>query len=141
MYVAVNEVNMPQKLIRLVKMIMSNMQSQIIIQTKLSTPFTKHKGVRQDNGVAYLLFNTTLEYAIRKSDIQTRGTILYKSVQLMAYADDMVIIGRSLASMSEGFQLLEEANKEVGLVINVGKTKYMAAANTQSRSKPRTIEI
>jgi len=42
--------------------------------------------------------------------------------------------------MNEGFQLLEEASKEVGLVINVGKTKYMAAANTQNCSKPRTIE-
>jgi hypothetical protein len=59
----------------------------------------------------------------------------------MAYADDIVIIGRSLASLKEGFQLLEEASKEVGLVINEGKTKYTVAANTQNCSKPRTIEI
>jgi len=52
-----------------------------------------------------------------------------------------VIIGRSLASMKESFQLLEKATKEVGLVINEGKTKYMVAANTQSCSKPCTIEI
>jgi hypothetical protein len=31
--------------------------------------------------------------------------------------------------------------KEVGLVINEGKTKYMVAANTQINSKPRAIEI
>ena len=43
--------------------------------------------------------------------------------------------------MKDGFQLLEEASKEVGLVINVGKTKYMVATNTQNCSKPRTIEI
>ena len=59
----------------------------------------------------------------------------------MAYADDTVTISRSLASMIEGFQLLEEASKEVGLVINEGKTKYMEAANTQNCSKPRAIEI
>jgi len=91
--------------------------------------------------MACLLFNITLEYAITKSGIQTRGTIFYKSVQLVAYADDIVIIGRSLASMTEGFQLLEEASKEVGLVINEGKTKYTVAANTQNCSKPCTIEI
>jgi sorting nexin-29 len=51
-------------------------------------------------------------YAIRKLRIQTRGTIFYKSVQLMAYADDIVIIGRSLASMKEAFQLLEEASNK-----------------------------
>jgi len=32
----------------------------------------------------------------------------------MVYADDIVIIGRTLASMKEDFQLLEETSKEVG---------------------------
>jgi len=56
----------------------------------------------------------------------------------MAYAYDIVVIGRSLASMKEAFQLLEEASKEVGLV-NEGKTKYLVAANTKNYSKPHTI--
>ena len=96
MYVAMNELNIPQTLIRLVKMIMSDMQSQIKIQSMLSAPFIIHKGVRQGDAVACLLFNITLEYAIRKSGIQTRCTVLYKSVQIMVYADDIVIIDRSL---------------------------------------------
>ena len=108
-----NELNIPQKLIRLVRMVMSNTQSQIKIQLKLSAPLIIHKGIRQGDALACLLFNITLEYAIRKSGIQTRGTIFYKSVQLMAYADDIVIIGRSLASMKD-FQLLEETSKVVG---------------------------
>jgi len=45
MYVAMNELNISQKLIRLVRMIMSHMQSQIEIQSKLSAPFIIHKGV------------------------------------------------------------------------------------------------
>jgi hypothetical protein len=63
-----------------------------------------------------------LEYAIRKSGMQTRGTIFYKLVQLTAYGDDIAIVGRSLASMTEGFHLLEDASMEVGLVISEGKT-------------------
>jgi hypothetical protein len=59
----------------------------------------------------------------------------------MAYADDTVIIGRSLASLKEAFQLLEEARKGVRLVVNEGKTKYMVAANIQNCSKPRTFEM
>jgi len=59
----------------------------------------------------------------------------------MAYADDIVIIGKAVASMKEAFQLLEEASNEVGLAINEGKTKYMVEANTQNCSKPRTIQI
>jgi hypothetical protein len=82
-----------------------------------------------------------LEYTIRKPGVPTRGTIFYKSAQLLAHANDVVIIGRSLASMREAFQLLEEASKELVLVVNEGKTKYMVAANTQNCNKPRAIEI
>jgi len=83
-YGAMNELNIPEKLIRLVKMIMSGMQNQIKIRSKLLAPFTIHKGVRQGDALACLLFNVTLEYAIRKSGIQTRGTKFYKLVQPLA---------------------------------------------------------
>jgi hypothetical protein len=59
----------------------------------------------------------------------------------MACTNDKIIIDGSLASMKETFQLLEEASKEVGLVVNEGKTKYTVAANTQNCSKPLAIEI
>ena len=117
------------------------MPSQIKIQLNLSAPFIIHEGVQQGDVLACLLFNITLEYAIRKLGIQTSGTIFCKLVQLMAYADDIVIIDRSLASMKEAFHLLEEASKEVRLVVNEGKTKYMVAANIQNRSKPLAFEI
>jgi hypothetical protein len=39
------------------------------------------------------------------------------------YADDIVIIGRCLASVKEALQLLEVASKEAGLVANESKTK------------------
>jgi len=131
MYKAMNELNIPEKLIRLVKMIMSNMQSQIKIQSKHSAPFIIHKSVQQGDALACLLFNITLEYAIIKSGF-------YKPVHLTAYAYDIVVIGRSLASMKEAFQLLEEACKEVGLV-KEGKTKYLVAAKTQNYNKTHTI--
>jgi len=42
--------------------------------------------------------------------------------------------------MKDGFQLLEEASKEVGLVINEGKARHMVAANTQNCSKPTPLK-
>ena len=57
MYVAMNEINVPEKLIRLVvKMMMSNMQSQIKIHLKLSAPFIIHHGVWQGDALAHLPF-------------------------------------------------------------------------------------
>jgi len=98
--------------------------------------------------VSFMIFTASVRkildqpsYAIRKSGIQTRGAIFCNLVQSMACADDIVIIGRSLVSMREGFQLLEAASKEMGLVICEDKTKYMIAANTQNCSETRAFEI
>jgi hypothetical protein len=55
----------------------------------------------------------------------------------MVYAFDIIIIGRSFASMRELFHLLEETSKEVLLVIYEGKTKYTVAANTCEASGAR----
>jgi len=70
-------------------MIMSNMHNQIKIPLKFSAPFIIDKGVQQAGTLACFFFTITLERAIRKQGIQTRGTKHYKSVQLMAYAVDI----------------------------------------------------
>jgi hypothetical protein len=47
MYKATNELNIPEKLIRLIKMIMSNMQCRIKIQSKHSASFIIDKSVQE----------------------------------------------------------------------------------------------
>jgi hypothetical protein len=44
----------------------------------------------------------------------------------LAYADDIVIIGCSLAVVKETFISIEKAAKEMGLTVNEKKTKFMA---------------
>jgi mannose/fructose-specific phosphotransferase system component IIA len=56
----------------------------------------------------------------------TRGTVFNKSIQIFAYADDIVITGCSLAVVKEAFVSMEEAAKEMGLTVNENKTKFMA---------------
>jgi len=53
----------------------------------------------------------------------------------------MTALIATLASTKEAFQLLEEAHKEVGLVVNNGQTKYTVEANTQNCSKTHAIEM
>jgi sorting nexin-29 len=64
-------------------------------------------GVRQGDALACLLFNIDLEKVIRDLGINQRGTIFYKSVQILAYADDTDIIGRAQKAMKEAFTNLE----------------------------------
>jgi hypothetical protein len=52
------------------------------------------KFFRQGDAIAPLLFNVVLEIAITRSKIETKGTIFDKCGQIMAYADDVVIMGR-----------------------------------------------
>ena len=56
---------------------------------------------------------------------QTRGTIFNKSVQILAYADDIDIITRSESTLKEYFFALERAVGNAKLIINEGKTKHM----------------
>ena len=61
----------------------------------------------------------------------TSGSIFTKSVQLLAYADDIDIIGRSVASVRETYIALEREANKVGLMVNEGKTKLMVAGSTR----------
>jgi hypothetical protein len=44
--------------------------------------------------------------------------------QLLAYADDVNLLGDNIASTNKNKETLTDASKEVGLEINVKKTKH-----------------
>ena len=45
--------------------------------------------------------------------------------QLLAYADDVNILGGNVHTVKENVEALVFATKEIGLEVNVDKTKYM----------------
>ena len=81
--------------------------------------------MRQGNALACLLFNIALEKVIRDSGIQTRGTIFFKTVQILAYADDIDLMARTIPGLKEAFLNLEKCARNMGLVINQENTVYM----------------
>ena len=140
LYNAMREFKIPNKLISLTRMTMENTQSQVRIQSDLSDPITTRKGLRQGDSLACLLFNLALEKAVRRAGIQTNGTIFYKSVQLLAYADDIDIIARSRMALKEAFLSLEGAAREMGLRINEEKTKYLTTGDSKNQQRNFQIE-
>jgi sorting nexin-29 len=119
------EFQLPDKIIRLVKATMENSQCQVKIQADLSDPLITMSGLRQSDSLACLLFNIALGKVIRDVRIQTRVTIFYKSVQLLAYADNIGITGRSEHSVKKIITALKSAAGAMGLSVNQEKTKYM----------------
>jgi len=61
---------------------------QQILEKKKEFRISIYKGIQQGGALSCLLLNITVEYAIRKSGIQTRDTMFYKLIQLVAYSDD-----------------------------------------------------
>jgi hypothetical protein len=55
----------------------------------------------QGAALACILFNIALEKIIHEANINQHGSIFYKSVQILAYADGIDIISRSLKSLQE----------------------------------------
>ena len=75
--------------------------------------------------MACLMFNTALEKIIRDAAVNIRGAIFYKSVRILAYADDIDTNGRTQSAMIEAFTSLEKAAKSMNLFINQENTTYM----------------
>jgi hypothetical protein len=77
-----------------------NLYNEIDVRFKvgkhLSSEFKFIKVLRQADTIAPLLFNVVLEIAVGRSKVQTRGNLFDKCSLIMACADDVVIMGRSV---------------------------------------------
>jgi len=75
------------------------------------------------------LCNKTLEKILREANINQRGNIFYKSVEILAYAYDIDIISRFPKSLQEVTIVLDRAARMMRLEISQAKTKYMICSN------------
>lgn len=115
-------------------------QCTVRVQSRLSPHFPTRTGLRQGDGLSCLLFNLALEKVVRESGIQTRGTIYYKSVQLLGYADDLDLMSRTLRDLQSAFSALKLSAEKMGLRINEGKTKYMFNGTSQPLQPTITLD-
>jgi hypothetical protein len=61
--------------------------------------------------------------------------------QLLAYADDVNLLGDNIDTIQKSTDTLTDASKEVGPEINVEKTKYMLLSRHQNVGQNRDIKI
>jgi hypothetical protein len=101
------------------------MYSKVRISRHLSDSSPIQNGLKQADALSPLLSNFALEHAIRKVQENQVGLKLNWTHQLLAYLDDVILLGDNLDTIKKNTQTLTDASKEVGLEINVEKTKYM----------------
>jgi len=71
-----------------------------------------------------LLSNFALEYTIRRVQVNQNGLKLNGTYQLLVYADDVNILGRSVHTKKKNAEALIIASK-IGLEVNADNTKCM----------------
>jgi hypothetical protein len=61
--------------------------------------------------------------------------------QLLAYADDVNLLGDNIDTINKSSEIVIDACKEVDLEIRIQKTKYMLVCNCQTADQNRDIKI
>jgi hypothetical protein len=109
----------PPKLINLIKLTLENTTAKVKVNNTCTTNFRVDIGVKQGDPLLPTLLNLVLDTVLTQLDL--RGNISTRLIQLMAYADDILILARTKKSLTEALQHLTKSSMEVGLKINEEK--------------------
>jgi hypothetical protein len=122
-------------------MCLNEIYSKVHTGKQLSDSFPIQNGLKQENGLSPLFFDFALEHAIRKVQENQVGLKLNWTHQLLAYTDNVNLLGDNIDTIKKNTETLIDATKEVDLEINIEKTKYMLLSRHQNSDQNRGIKI
>lgn len=139
---AMEEARIDSRYSRLIKSIYEG----ATLQVKLNDDWTTEKipvkrGVRQGDTISPKLFTAALEHALKKLNWERKGISIDGAyLNHLRYADDIVLISESPDELVEMLQEFNEVSKEVGLTMNLSKTKAMGTDAKQIFVDGQAIE-
>ena len=112
------EFGIPIKLVRLIKMCLTEMFNRAGVGKNLSDMFPVRFGLKQGDALSPLLFNFAVEYAIMCVQVNQGGLKLNGTHQLLVCVVDVSIMGERSHIIKENAEALVVASKEIGLEVN-----------------------
>jgi hypothetical protein len=88
-----------------------------------------------------LLLNFALEYAFSRVQENEEGLLFNGTHQLLAYANDLNMVGENIDTIQKNTKALLDASKEVGLKVNPENTKYMLVSRCKKAGQRHSIKI
>jgi len=101
-------------------MCLNETYSSVRVGKHLSDKFPVRDGLKQEDALSPLLYNFALEFAIRRVQVNQDGLKSNGTHRLLAYADNVNILGGSLRTLEENTAAWVVASRETGL----DKAKY-----------------
>ena len=91
----------PMKLVRLIKLCLTEMYSIVRVGKNLCDLFPIRSGLKQGDGISQLFFIFALEYTIKWVQVNQKDLKLNGTYQLLFNADDVNILGGSVHAIKE----------------------------------------
>jgi hypothetical protein len=123
----------PPKIINLIKLTLENTTAKVKVNNTYTTDFRVDIRVKQGDPLSPTLFNLVLDTVLTQLDL--RGNISTHLKQLMAYADDIIILAHTKNSLTEALQQLQKSSMEVGLKINEEKIRYLKCSEKDTNKE------
>ena len=101
-----------KKLVDIVSILLEDASTSISTASGSSGPHRICRGVRQGDPISGLLFNFAIEPILRK---------LGKSAKILAFADDILILGENKNHLQDSLNILLDSCMKLGLEINAKK--------------------
>jgi len=115
--------------------------SRVQVGKNVSDRFPIRNGLKQGDALSPMLFNFGLEHAIRRVQVNQGGLKLNGTYQLLAYADDINILGGSVLTLKENAEALVAATREIGLEVSADTTKYIVMSPDQNAGRIQSVKI
>ena len=101
--------------------------------------FPSKNGLKKGDVLLPLLFNFSLNYAVRRVQVNQDGFKLNGTYQLQVYADCVNILGGSARTIKENTEALVVVSKEIRVKLNDNKTKYTVMSRDQNAGRNGNI--